>query len=59
MFSMGTIAVLFIVGYFFKDIIKFVVILGFIAFIAIYKFETIGIIFNGVVQLIENIQGVI
>ncbi len=57
--GLGVLIALIVIGYLMKDVLKFVVIIGLIAFVAIYKLEALSIGYEAIVNLLGYLKGVL
>lgn len=53
------LAAIAVIGYFIKDILKVVIIIGIIAFVAIYKLEALPMMYQGIVSVLGYLKGVL
>jgi hypothetical protein len=57
--GLSLILISLLLGYFFKDILKLLVIVGLVIFVATYKLESILMVYEAIVKILSFLKGVL
>lgn len=51
--------ILLVIRYLFRDILNFILIIGFLYIIVVYKFEAVPMLYEGILNLLSSMKGVL